>query len=260
MFDEVYHYLAEKQQDSWIIKHRQKIIERIFNRFEIRGLKRCLDVGMGTGANVEFLERFCSDVVGIEFSELALEYASKLFPQRKFIRGDANNLRKTFKTSSFDLVTFFGVLCHKWIPDELEVLKQVNTILKPGGYIMLSEAAFNFLMRDSDVAGMTRRRYTKSDFKNWFEQAGFEMVYNTYFNMLVFPAVLAIAMFDRFRNMLLQKKEVVPNSPVKIVEGIFWKLANDLMMGITGLERFLIRSFGGLPVGVSLICIGRKSD
>lgn len=256
MYDEAYRKLAW-QHDSWIIKNRQKILERLFKKFGVIELGKCLDVGMGTGANVKFLENYCCKLVGLEYSELALNYAAELLPDREFIKGDANKLVDIFDCATFDLVTFFGVLVHKYILDEFDVLRQAAALLKTGGYIMVTEAAFNFLTRDSDSEGMTSRRYTISHFRDLFDRAGFKMIYCSYFNIIPFPAVFVLAMYDKIKKVFFQKQvlEKKINNNIGSKESQF---LDGLMMRIMGIERFLLCMGTHFPIGVSLICIGQK--
>jgi ubiquinone/menaquinone biosynthesis C-methylase UbiE len=92
---------------------------------------RVLDVGVGTGKNLEYYPKGCS-VTGIDNSERMLEKAQKSAENMKnvtLLLMDAEHL--DFPDKSFDYVVTTFVLCS--IPDPLMALKEMRRVLKPSG-------------------------------------------------------------------------------------------------------------------------------
>jgi ubiquinone/menaquinone biosynthesis C-methylase UbiE len=98
----------------------------------LSGLKgRVLDVGVGTGKNLEYYPQGCS-VTGIDNSEGMLEKVRKSAENKKnvtLLLMDAGHL--DFPDKSFDYVVTTFVLCS--IPDPLMALKEMRRVLKPSG-------------------------------------------------------------------------------------------------------------------------------
>ena len=130
---------------KWIEAYRneeaEKFVERQVGRL-LRVMKlptgsTILDAGCGSGTNSRRLARAGYRVTGVDFSEFALGKAiqdSSDF-DIDFRRGDLTNL--DFPDASFDAVFCFGVLMH--VPDLEKALAELVRVLKPGGYLMLSE-------------------------------------------------------------------------------------------------------------------------
>ncbi|MHB1458363.1 MAG: class I SAM-dependent methyltransferase [Armatimonadota bacterium] len=120
-----------------------RFAERIYgrlSRFKTSG--RLLDVGSGGGHLVKIARERGFDAVGIEMTELGVEYArcvldihliSGSFPEHEF------------EPESFDVVVMKHVLEH--IPDPGAAVSEANRILRPGGIVVIESPNFNSLMR-----------------------------------------------------------------------------------------------------------------
>jgi len=101
---------------------------------------RVLDVATGAGRFVEILKDNLAsydEIIAIDTSERAEEAFKKAFndPAIQFITMDANKL--DFLDASFDTVGICFSLHH--LPDPLPVLKEMQRVLRPGGYLIVSE-------------------------------------------------------------------------------------------------------------------------
>lgn len=97
-----------------------------------------LEVGVGTGANLEFYLPGCQ-VTGIDFSQGMLQKAKQKIIKAKvpiaLLEMDAQNM--TFPNNSFDTVIATCVFCS--VPDPVKGLKEVKRVCKTGGKIILLE-------------------------------------------------------------------------------------------------------------------------
>lgn len=92
-----------------------------------------LDVGTGTGRNVELLRANTSaHVVGIDLSPAMLACGSGASPR---VCGDAQRL--PFRSESFDLVCS-SLMCGD-IPDVGAWIREASRVVKPGGHVVYSD-------------------------------------------------------------------------------------------------------------------------
>lgn len=98
--------------------------------------KRVLDVGCATGDLDKILIGRGCDVIGIEPDGAAAEIAKQHLSQVLSVKIEELDLLETFGTSSFDAVIVADVLEHLQTP--VEVLRQLSSILAPGGVIVAS--------------------------------------------------------------------------------------------------------------------------
>lgn len=104
---------------------------------------RVLDVGCGTGRPaVQLATETGAEVVGISISakdvELATARAKADGVSDRVRFQHANALEMPFEPGSFDAALAFESIVH--IPDRVQALKQIATVLKPGGRVVLTDA------------------------------------------------------------------------------------------------------------------------
>mgnify|MGYP001592050853 CR=1 FL=1 len=200
-------------------------------------IKEILDVGAGTGGLSLFLKKY-GRVYAIEKNPLAISLAKKRGLNVK--RADADNL--PFKKSVFDLVTVFDVLYHRAIDDEKKVVKEIARVLKPGGFLLITDSAFEFLRSSHDTALGGKRRYTIKSLGRIIISGKFKIIRASYIFFSIFPLTIV-------RRLLLKGR----GSDVRKVP---WFL-NQVLLLILRLEAFLLR-YVNFPFGSSLIVLAKK--
>ena len=93
-----------------------------------------LDVGCGEGNITESVMKNCRNIVGIDYSEEALEYLRKRCPSLETIHLSATDM--TFKNNSFDKVICFELLEHLTKLQARTAVANILRILKPGGMLI----------------------------------------------------------------------------------------------------------------------------
>jgi len=247
MHESRYHF----DQSVWWCSALRDLARLFLDRVTLPEDATVLDVGCGPGVALDMLSEYASRVVGMDISANAVEEARRAHANAELRHGDANRLADCFDRETFDMVTCFGVLYHKWVTDETEVLRQAWRILKPGGVILVTDPAFNFLRRRCDHVMMAGRRFTMSSMRGRLEGVGFELLGGTYFYSACFVPVLLMALWDRVcgsKNIDKPILELV--KPPAIL--------NEAMKLMMAGERALIRLFGGVSFGVQLLCLARK--
>lgn len=97
--------------------------------------KKILDVGCGGGYFTNICAIGGAEVIGIDYSESAIQFAKDRYPKLDFRVANAQTLNE-FSDTSFDVVLLIDVIEH--IHDQLSVLKQIKRILRPNGILLIS--------------------------------------------------------------------------------------------------------------------------
>jgi SAM-dependent methyltransferase len=82
-----------------------RMCERLFERHLGRPPRSLLDVGCGTGRDLEYLAKRCPDVVGVDYQQPMIEYARERRPMIDFRIGDMRSFRLG---RTFEAITSFG--------------------------------------------------------------------------------------------------------------------------------------------------------
>ena len=245
-----YAQLARTEDHHWWFRARCNSVARQLNSMELPDQCRILDVGCGTGGTTRFLQKF-GRVTGIDKSPEALSHARRKATDANLIQADVNNLDTICQPGSFDLVTFFNVLYHQWIPNDVDMLAKVRRVLAPGGYVLLTEAAFPSLTRRHDSVGQGKKRYHLSDMKHYFREVGLMYRGGRYFNCALFPVCLALAAIDRVAGKRAPQQEDLG----ELATPPNW-LNRLLQMYLDAENR--VTDWLPIPFGVTLLAVGRK--
>eukprot|EP01097_Dermamoeba_algensis_P008497 TRINITY_DN5693_c0_g2_i4.p1 TRINITY_DN5693_c0_g2~~TRINITY_DN5693_c0_g2_i4.p1 ORF type:complete len:279 (-),score=72.83 TRINITY_DN5693_c0_g2_i4:428-1264(-) len=105
-----------------------------------KGMK-VLDVGCGVGGPLRAISRFSkAHVTGVNYNDYQIERAKKLtrFPElNAYVKGDFNELSKTFPENHFDAVYQMEATCHCLKKEK--VYGEIFKVLKPGGNFVSME-------------------------------------------------------------------------------------------------------------------------
>jgi SAM-dependent methyltransferase len=201
-----------------------------------------LDVGCGTGANLEMLAEF-GEAEGVDLSSAALSFCRERGLQN-VKQGEAEAL--PYASSSFDLVTGLDVVEH--LDDDLAGLKEMWRVLRPGGRALVFVPAFMFLWGVQDDISHHRRRYTIDQLKRVVREAGFEVERASYVNISFFMPIL-------IGRLLMRATGFRPASENNLTIGAL----NGLLGRLLGAESSILRHVN-FPFGVSAICVARRIE
>jgi SAM-dependent methyltransferase len=245
MQQHTYSIMYEVEETHWWFVGRRRII-RYFVEEICRGFKghrpRILDVGCGTGANLELLNRY-GDAEGVDVSPDALAFCRARGLQN--VRHGAAE-RLPYEDGSFDLVTALDVVEH--LDDDVGGLREMRRVLKKGGRALLFVPAFMFLWGVQDDVSNHRRRYTLNGLRRSVRAAGFEVERATYANISFFAPIL-------LGRLLMRATGLRPASENNINVGAL----NGLLGRVLGAESSLLRRVN-LPFGVSALCVARRVE
>jgi SAM-dependent methyltransferase len=201
-----------------------------------------LDVGAGTGFYMERWIRFRAQVVGMDFTEAAIEGLSQRFPGARLIRADIGGTFDgiSLRQGSFHAVSAFDVLFH--IVDDAayaRAFQNIASLLRPRGWFLWSD---NFIRRPVQrIAHQASRPYAES--VRLVEAAGFEVLGRTpMFVIMNYPA--------DSRSRLARWGWTAMVGPAMLAEPLGWLVGAALYP----LERRLVRRIHESPSTELMIC------
>jgi SAM-dependent methyltransferase len=155
-------------------------------------------------------------------------------------------LEMPFASDSFDLAASLDVIEH--LDDDLGALVELRRVVAPGGSLLVTVPAYQWLWSGHDEINHHHRRYTRSSLQRTGEQAGWEQVRTTYFNSLLLPVAIVLRVLDRLSTRTTESSLDlwVPPRPLN------WLLERPL-----ALESALIARGGRIPAGLSLLAVFR---
>jgi SAM-dependent methyltransferase len=235
-----YQLMREFEDGHWWFVARRKILRDLLSTLQLPVGSDILEVGCGTGGNIEFLQEFgavtCVESEGI---------AAKIARERELapiMSGRLPNELPGFE-HQFDLIVLFDVIEH--IEGDGESLVTLSTLLKPGGYIVLTVPAFPFLWSQHDEENHHKRRYTRSSLSTLVTSKEFSIDYISYFNFWLFPLVATIRLIRKFFQYQESWQDMrLPN-----------KILNRILQSVFSSERYFIKRKVSLPVGISLVTV-----
>lgn len=201
---------------------------------------RILDAGCGTGNNVLHLgER--GRAVGVDLSDEALRFCRA----RGVDVARAGLLALPFRAASFDCVTSFDVLYHRWVTDDRAALHEMVRVLKPRGLLLVRVPALKMLWGAHDEAVHSRHRYTRGEVVRLLEEAGLEVLRASYGNTILFPLVALRRSLDRLTGREGSDVAFLP-PPLE------WAFRSLLELE----ARIVARA--SLPIGASVFALARR--
>ena len=242
--------LLEEDKHWWFASRTRAILAVLDPVIEKKdGL--VLDVGSGAGNMFHHLARY-GRVIGVDNNLKPLLVAKE---RGYFIPlGRAEAL--PFPSETFHLIALLDVLEH--CDDDLLVLEECYRVCTPGGFIIITAPAFQWLWSYNDELNRHRRRYSAITLRELLQKAGFSVLKITYNNFFIFP--LAAPLILVREKLGLRPKLASPHFDEEAYQVEMEPappLLNAILSRIGELEAWLIKLFN-LPFGTSIIALARK--
>ncbi|HMD56631.1 MAG TPA: class I SAM-dependent methyltransferase [Solirubrobacteraceae bacterium] len=241
--DRNYELQTHQAEDRhWWYRGRRTVIESVVSGLGLPPNARILDAGCGSGRNMLELTRH-GTVTGIELSQTSVVLA------RGRETGDViagSVLEMPFADASFDLAVSLDVIEH--LQDDLLALRELRRTVAPGGALVVTVPAYQWLWSGHDVINHHHRRYTRASLQRVAEQAGWRQARTTYFNSLLLPLAILLRVLDRLNTKTTESSLDlwVPPEPL-----------NRLLEQPLELEARAIARGGRIPAGLSLLAVFR---
>ena len=238
MSPEIYDELARLENEHWWFLARRTILRNVLRTLPLPFAPHILEIGCGTGGNIAMLREFGS-VTAVEMNDAARSHASK-HHQCSVLDGYLPGHVPELPPS--DLVCLFDVLEH--VPDDLDALQSLLKHVKPGGHLVLTVPAYQWLWSAHDIAHHHQRRYRASTLRKLAEKAGWNVQRTGYFNTWLLPLVAAHRIWQRLTS------GNTPSSDVRLPAP--W--INRLLQRVFASEATWLRRHT-FPCGVSIMAV-----
>ena len=234
----VYDRMAAHDTTHWWYRARRDILTDYLKRWgNLPGDARILEIGCGTGHNLPMLAQF-GEVDAIEIDEDAGKFAAERLGKPI---GTAPLPELTgVPRGAYDLVAVLDVIEH--VENDVAALSAIAECLKPGGRILITVPAHQWMWSAHDVVNHHHRRYSKTTLTQSLRAAGLGWQKLGYFNSLLFPAAVA----QRAVGKLTGKQDSDDSPPPKPL--------NMAFETIFRIERHLLGRIP-LPPGLSIIAL-----
>jgi SAM-dependent methyltransferase len=234
----VYDRMAELDERHWWYRARRDILATLITRkIKLPADARILEIGCGTGHNLQMLARF-GEVDGIE-----LDGAARAVAERRLGRSiGASPLPELegVPDAAYDLVAVLDVIEH--VAEDRASLLTIARKLKPGGRILITVPAHQWMWSAHDEVNHHKRRYSARSLRELIEGAGLHVHLLSPFNALLFPLAAVVRLAGKLTGRE-SSDDALPPAPL-----------NTLFEKLFGLERYAIGR-APFPPGVSLVAI-----
>ena len=234
----VYDRMAELDSRHWWYRARRDILATLIARqLKLPPSPRILEIGCGTGHNLEMLQRF-GTADGIE-----IDPAARALAERRLGRPIGDSPLPALSgvpDCGYDLVAILDVLEH--VEEDRAALESIARKLKPGGRILITVPAHPWMWSAHDEVNHHKRRYTRKALRKVIADAGLKLELLSWFNSLLFPLAAAARLAGRVTGKQDSDDTLPPGAVNRLFETIF------------GLERYAVGRLP-LPPGVSLVAI-----
>jgi SAM-dependent methyltransferase len=204
---------------------------------------RIIDCGCGVGQNMLLLEPY-GQVVGFELDSMAAASGREF--GRPIARADITRI--PFPDEMFDMAVSFDVL--QVVEPDVAAVREMARIVRPGGCVLLTMAAFNMLAGDHAEVWNETRRYTPGTARALAESAGLRVERVSFMFATLFPMMFAVRTAQRVLRPLRDRPTHsdidVPWAPLNLA-------LTRLLDGEAALSRYI-----PMPIGTSLIVVARK--
>ena len=238
----VYDRMAAHDSTHWWYRARRDILADYLTR-EGRLPKeaRILEIGCGTGHNLPMLAQF-GRVDAIEIDPAARDVASQRLGKAV---GDAPlPALPGVPDAHYDLIAVLDVVEH--IEDDVAALQAMRARLAPGGKILITVPAHQWMWSAHDVVNHHHRRYSKTTLVKAIDAAGLRPRKLGYFNSLLFPLAAGARIMGRITGRE-DSDDTPPAAPL-----------NTLFEKIFRLERHMVGRLP-MPPGVSIITLAEPA-
>lgn len=244
---EKYHEMEELEKFHWWFAYRQNILKLMLKKylFNLKKDAKIVDIGCGTGGNIQLLSEHFENITGIDNNDIAIEYC-KNKNLKNILKAQLPDLN-IIEDNSVDLILLFDVLEH--LEDDKFALSVLKNKLKDGGCVLLTVPAFSFLWSKHDEIFHHKRRYNLKQIKKIFKELDLKIVKASYLYFLLFPVVLIMRLLKQLFKSLATKDDFKINN----------KLLNSFIINFLSIEEFLLNYFN-YPFGSSILILAEKNE
>lgn len=202
--------------------------------------RRAADIGCGTGGLLARLNAQY-DACGVEMETTAREACA-----RRGLVAHAGSLPDDIplEAGTFDLVIATEVLEH--VERDADAARTLARLLKPGGVLLITVPAHQWMWTVHDEMNHHFRRYSKAGLRGVIEGAGLDITWLSFQMVALFPVMAAGRLASRARG---KRKD----ANIRLLPGVI----NTPLRWMFEAEKWVLPRVPS-PMGSSLICAARK--
>src|ERR1700722_12707333 len=230
------------EDHHWWYQGRRRVLERAIPRLGLPAQARILDAGCGSGRNMVDLAHH-GEVTGVELSHTSVELARDR-GVGEVLSGSVMDM--PFDDASFDLSVSLDVIEH--LEDDVGALHELRRVTKPGGALLVTVPAYQWLWSGHDEINHHHRRYNRRTLLAAAQSGGWQLDSSAHFNSLLLPVAILLRALERFKPSTTKSSLDlwVPPAPLN------WALRQPL-----NLEASVIGRGGSIPAGLSVLAVFR---
>lgn len=234
----------EVEKNHWWFKTRRNILFWLIEKFRNKKNNKfsIFDFGCGSGFLVGELQSLGYDAFGADTSKEAIE-----FGLRKGIRNikvvEADEMPSS---ESLDMILALDVIEH--VKDDVNLVVSLERSLKPGGVLMVTVPAYEWMWGVQDEVALHFRRYNMSSLLSLVRNRNFSILKKSYFNTFLFIPIAFVRLVDKLFKIKSRESDFDINN----------KLVNALFYFVFNLESKLFKLIN-FPFGVSILLVLRKN-
>ncbi len=246
MNDSEYKKMSRFEEFYWWHRGKVHLLNSLMSVYfkEKKGKIRILEVGCGTGENLNVLKDW-GDVSGFDISQEAVNICKGRGFGNVYLE-DIGKMNATAHAEQYDLIVALDVLEH--IQDDVFAMKQVQSMLKPGGLFFVNVPAHKFLWSEHDEALQHKRRYNSVELKQKLTDVPFKVIKFSYFISTLFLPIALFRMYNSFFG-----RNAYPSTSYVILPS--W--LNTFLTNILRVEANFLK-IHNLRVGTTLIAVAQK--
>ncbi len=241
-----------EERHFWHVGRREIILDALRTEVLNVAKSRMLEVGCGNGSVLGYLKQNGVSIEGGDIFLEGLRFCRRRVPSAVLYHID---LMALLFRNEFDVIGIFDVLEH--VDDDERALVEIRQALKPGGKLILTVPAHEWLWSAFDVTSHHKRRYSKRELVGRLERTGFDVNKASFYVFFLFPVLAAIRLLGNIwrGTRRADRNNRTPSYP----ELQTVPLVNEVLLGLLRLERLLLRHTG-LPCGASLLVVAQKKQ
>lgn len=232
--------LAQTEESYWWHRGRQRIVRRLLDRY-VSPEARVLDIGCGPGGTT-LAYAGGRRVLATDSSPESLKWAS----ERGLTVAAMDATRLAVTPGSLDAVVALDILEH--VHDDAGVLREAFRALRPGGVLVVTVPAYQFLWSNHDDAVGHLRRYTRGPLVRMVRDCGFRVVVGEYTMAAILPAAMVVRLAERLRPKVAEPKAKFTPLP-KVVSAVL-----ERVVGLGPIPVPLLP----VPFGLSVVVVARR--
>lgn len=237
--------LAHFEEWYWWHRARQTIVTRLLDRYAEGPRGRVLDVGCGAGATSVVAARG-GQLLGVDLGAEAVAAARGRGLEVAQMDATALGTRE----GAFDLVIALDMLEH--VPNDAGAARELLRSLRPGGSLLVTVPAYQWLWSSHDVALGHQRRYTRGHLERLLASQGFEVRVCSYVMTSVLPAAVAVRLFERLPGRRKEETKAAESGYIPLPGWL-----NSTLAWLVGLDGHLAGRVP-LPGGLSVAAVARR--